>query len=108
MPQKSDAGTGGVARSIGAEAVWVAIVAVLVLGVVFVIMMWGGVADDQIAGAFGVFATPIVSIVTAYFGIRATSQANQALAKRTKEVDDVLASLQSRPQLRGQDAPGTA
>ncbi|MBD3943843.1 hypothetical protein IF188_19295 [Microbacterium sp. NEAU-LLC] len=55
MTDAAKPGSNTLARTIGAEAVWVAIIAVAVLGIVFVVMMMT-IKSADIPGAYGVFA----------------------------------------------------
>jgi hypothetical protein len=69
----------------------VAIVALVVLGGVFVILVTSGAKSSTIATAFASLSTPIVAIASAYFGIqiagKAANTAGNSAADASKAAD---------------------
>jgi hypothetical protein len=53
----------------------VAIVALLILGAVFVVLAYSTDSGADLATAFGAIATPVVAIASAYFGIQVAGKA---------------------------------
>ncbi len=64
---------------------WAAVlIGVASLTLVFLVIT-SGAEDLDPVGAFGVFATPVVSVVTAFFGIQAGTKATEGAAKNNAE-----------------------